>query len=552
MITVTSFLRRSIYILLLAILFWMSLQWVAPVHADASSTNEAPLVLIKFAEDVSALDRDAFIKQIDGQLVRWIEPLHTALVQLNPTSQRSQNVTALVADARGLVVSVESDGAVMGVPILMETVDGSGVTGQSTIPTSPVQINDPDFNNAQRIYAPGLIDLAWAWRFGMGNPEIILAVVDSGVNAAHPDLQGRVLAGYDFVNNDDDPQDDHGHGTHVSGIIAATANNGIGVAGLCPLCSILPVKVLDTNNTGSWANVAAGIVYAVDNGARVINLSLGGNSNTQIMQDAINYAVEKGVLVVAAAGNSRSDEAFYPAALENVVAVSATRNDDTRWSLSNFGDWVDIAAPGYAIFSTYHALDNYYGGYTFMSGTSMAAPHVVGLAGLLLSQKPDRTPSDLHRLLTEGATDLGDPGPDVHFGAGRINANKSLALEALLPKADAMLGGKIWQDENVNGAWEENELVGGVPIVVNVFNDQTQLVASVTVDGNGEWRVGNLYAGLYQVKAQAQEPSILTTPSEYVVDLAESQTIFELNFGATSLDMSGFSNRLYLPTVSQQ
>jgi subtilisin family serine protease len=426
MITTISFLRRSIYILLLTILFWLGMQWISPVYAQASDITENPHILIKFAEDVDTGERDALIAQLGGELVRWIEPLNTALVKLGSVSHRSLNEAVLVANASNLVLSTEADGVVTGVPILVEMMEHpSGMVGQSTIPASPVQVNDPDFNNAQRIYAPALIELTWAWRYTMGSPDIILAVVDSGVNAQHPDLAGRVLAGYDFVNSDDDPQDDHGHGTHVSGIIAAVANNGIGGAGICPLCSILPVKVLDSNNTGTWSNVAAGIVYAVDNGARVINLSLGGSSNTQIMQDAINYATEKDVLVVAAAGNSRSDAYFYPAALENVLAVSATRQDDTRWSLSNFGDWVDLSAPGYAIFSTYHALDNYYNGYTFMSGTSMAAPHVVGLAGLLLSQQSSRTPAELRRLMMESATDLGDPGVDVYFGAGRINTNRA-------------------------------------------------------------------------------------------------------------------------------
>lgn len=553
MITTTSFLRRWIYILLLTILFWLGLQWLSSADAVASSPSEAPLVVIKFAADVSDVDRDNLIEQIGGELVRWIAPLHTAQVRINLASQRSMTLTSAMVDASDLVLSVEIDSFVAGVPIFMEEITGrTGIAGQSTIPASPVQVNDPDFNNSLRVYAPGLLELTWAWRFSMGDPGIIVAVVDSGVNASHPDLNGRVLAGYDFVNGDNDPQDDHGHGTHVSGIIAAVANNGIGMAGVCPLCSILPVKVLDANNTGTWSNVAAGIVYAVDNDARVINLSLGGNSNTQFMQDAISYAVENGVLVVAAAGNGRSDEYFYPAALESVLSVSATRQDDTRWSLSNFGSWIDVAAPGYAIFSTYHALDNYYNGYTFMSGTSMAAPHVAGLAGLLLSQQPGRTPADLRRLILESATDLGEPGPDIYFGAGRINANRALALEIPQPKADAMLGGVIWQDANINGAWEEDERADGVTIVINVFALRGELVAAVTVDSNSEWRVGNLYAGVYHVQAEAQDRSILTTPSEYIVELAESQSIFDLNFGAAHLDSFGYKNSLYLPMISQQ
>jgi thermitase len=242
MTTTTSFLKRWICILFLTILFWLGLQWISPVHAGASSPGEAPLLLIKFAADVSNLERDAFIEQMNGKLVRWIAPLHTAQVRINPTSQRSMTLTALMADASALVLSVETDSFVAGVPILMEEMTGrAGTAGQSTIPASPVQVNDPDFNNSLRVYAPGLLELTWAWRFSMGDPGIVVAVVDSGVNAAHPDLNGRVLAGWDFVNDDNDPQDDHGHGTHISGIIAAVANNGIGGAGVCPLCSILPV-----------------------------------------------------------------------------------------------------------------------------------------------------------------------------------------------------------------------------------------------------------------------------------------------------------------------
>ncbi|MBX2998132.1 MAG: S8 family serine peptidase [Caldilineaceae bacterium] len=508
--------------------------------------------MVKFGAGVSEVERDAFIAQIGGELVYWLAPLHTAQVRLSATSHRSVDVTRSIADASDLVISVENNGLVTGVPILVEGPTGRvGTAAQGTIPASPIQVNDPDFNNSMRVYAPALIDLTWAWRFSMGNPAIVLAVVDSGVNALHPDLNGRVLAGYDFVNKDDDPQDDHGHGTHIAGIIAAVANNGIGSAGICPLCSILPVKVLDASNTGTWANVAAGIVYAVDNGAHVINLSLGGSSNTQVIQDAISYAAAHGVLVVAAAGNSRSDDYFYPAALEDVLAVSATRQDDTRWSLSNFGDWIDVTAPGYAIFSTYHALDNFYNGYTFMSGTSMAAPHVVGLAGLLLSQQPARTSADLRRLILESATDLGEPGRDIYFGAGRINANKALLLEVPQPKANAMVGGVIWQDENINGAWEEDEVACSFSILISVFSQDDQLVAAVTVDGDGEWRVGNLYAGVYQVKAEAQDQAILTTPSQYVVTLAESQSIFDLNFGAAPLEMPQSQERLYLPMLSR-
>jgi thermitase len=206
---------------------WMLVLWIPTAHADESCTAEAPCTLIKFTATTSDTERDSLIAQVDGQLVRWIAPLHTALVKLDLASLQSLTEVVLAADAETPVLSVEVDGMVTAIPILVETLTyDSDLAGQSTIPANPIQVDDPDFNNAQRVYAPGLLELTWAWRYTMGAPEIILAVIDSGVNAQHPDLSGRLLAGYDFVNNDNDPQDDHGHGTHIAGIIAAVANNG--------------------------------------------------------------------------------------------------------------------------------------------------------------------------------------------------------------------------------------------------------------------------------------------------------------------------------------
>lgn len=541
--------KRTVLVLILTVSIWWSLQWISPVYAGEKDNAATPTLLVEFAPGTTTAERDAVLAQMGAELVHWIAPLYTAEIRmLTITRHHSMDtLSSFVEDEQ--VVSIEANGYVSGVPIELTTISSDEPGGQSTIPPTPIQINDPDFNDPQRVYAPQMLQLSSAWQYTMGTPSTIVAVIDSGVNVDHPDLVGRILDGYDFVNDDEEAFDDHGHGTHIAGLIAANANNGTGSAGLCPLCSILPIKVLNASNVGTWSDVAAGIVYAVDHGAQIINLSLGGTSNAPVVQAAVAYATEHDVLIVAAAGNSRSDTLFYPAALEDAIAVSATRQDDTRWSLSNYGAWVDVAAPGYTIYSTYHDLNNYYGGYIFMSGTSMAAPHVAGLAGLLLSQNPERTATDLRRILLETADDLGEPGVDVDFGSGRINAKKALMLEAPQPENNAILSGTVWQDENENGTWDATEAAGGLNLTIVVFDYENNAVGQVFIDGDSEWRVEGLYPGRYTVEAQPNGRTVLTTKQKYSIVLFESQRIESLNFGITEQEESTSLGNVYIPIV---
>ncbi len=545
MVNVATGVRKTFLVMILALVLWLGMQVFVPVYAGEDDSES---ILVKFVDNVSDAERDAVIRQMNGVMVRWIDAINTAQIRIVNTPALGQD--PLMGASSPFVISAELDEFVRGIPVITEPRTANESYAQSTIPPSPVQVNDPDYNNTQRVYAPQLLGLSNAWRFSMGQSKIIVAVVDSGVNAEHPDLAGRIMPGYDFVNNDANPADDHGHGTHVAGIISANANNGIGSVGICPSCSILPVKVLDSGNVGTWSNVATGIIYAADNGARVINLSLGGNSNTQVIQDSINYAVAKGVLIVAAAGNSRTNTPFYPAALENVMAVSATRQDDSRWSLSNYGDWIDISAPGYAIFSTFYDLSNFYGGYTFMSGTSMASPHIAGVAGLLFSQQPNRTVAEVRTLLQSTALDLGTPGFDPEFGHGRVNAGAALEAGAPQPVAKGVLGGTVWEDTNVDGLWASDEKAGNSLITIHITQLDGKLITTTSVNGSGEWRVENLYAGVYKVSAEASGRLILTTQREYTVELPESQTILNLHFGTISAENIG-SNRVYVPTVTR-
>ncbi|MDQ5851073.1 MAG: S8 family peptidase [Chloroflexota bacterium] len=285
-----------------------------------------------------------------------------------------------------------------------------------------------------RLYALPRIGAEQAWERTTGNPQILIAVVDTGVYAGHPDLGQNIVQGTDLVNRDNDASDDEGHGTHTAGVIAAIGNNERGVAGMCWQCRVLAVKALDAQGEGTAVQVAAGIRYAADKGAKVINLSLGGEFDSQLLHDAIIYATRAGALVVVAAGNEAEEgnPVEYPAAYSEVISVAATDENDAHAFFSNYGSYVDIAAPGVRIGSTLWDPDEaeIYGEAT---GTSEAAPFVAGLAGLIWSANPSLTNADVRRLLLENADDLGPSGRDDYFGAGRINAYRAVMAAAPQP-----------------------------------------------------------------------------------------------------------------------
>lgn len=291
--------------------------------------------------------------------------------------------------------------------------------------------NDPSYTGGQQ-WALGKIQMPLAWDLARGQGAVI-AVLDTGVDVNHPELQGRLLPGFSFTDDTTNVADNCGHGTHVTGIIAANTDNGIGIAGVAPEAQILPVKVMERYQVGvscygSYSDFAAGLIYATDHGARVVNMSFGGTTNSTTLANAIAYAANRGVLLVGAAGNNNNSTLFYPAAYTQVIAVAGTDGADARYASSNYGDWVDIAAPAVGVYSLYSNSS-----YTYMSGTSMAAPHVAAVAGLLLSQNPAYTAADLRALLQNNADDLGAPGFDPYFGWGRLNAYRSLTDSSSAP-----------------------------------------------------------------------------------------------------------------------
>lgn len=311
--------------------------------------------------------------------------------------------------------------------------------------------NDPNWTVQ---WGPKQIGADWAWNTTTGNHSIIVAVIDSGIDYNHPDLDANIwnntdeipdndidddnngyvddVRGWDFGDNDSYPLDSYGHGTHVAGIIAAELNNGEGIAGLAQV-QIMVVRV--GHDSPNIDDIANGIYYAVDQGADILSLSLGMQYfDVQILRDAVKYAYEKGVLMVAAAGNSGQNVREYPAAYDEVIAVTATNESDHPAWFTTYGSWVDVAAPGVKIYSTlptYHVSvnDPPYNrsqNYDYMSGTSMAAPHVSGVAALILSQYPNLTHQQVRVQLWYTADDLGDEGFDIYYGYGRINASRAI------------------------------------------------------------------------------------------------------------------------------
>jgi subtilisin family serine protease len=294
--------------------------------------------------------------------------------------------------------------------------------------------DDPRFSDEWGLHNTGQtggtedadIDAPEAWDIITGTIDVLIAVIDTGVDHTHEDLDdGRVRTDMDkdYVNDDDDAMDDHGHGTHVAGTIAAEANNGIGVAGVMWQAEILPLKVLTSYGVGSSDDIAAAIRYAADQDADVINMSLGDFFCSQTIAEAVNYAYfDQGVVIVAAAGNSGSSIS-YPAKHPPIIAVGATDHDDERAYFSSYGDALDVVAPGVGIWSTVP------GGYDTFSGTSMASPHVAGVVGLLLAQRPDLTPGQVREILRQSADDLGEADFDRYYGYGRVNAYQALQMD---------------------------------------------------------------------------------------------------------------------------
>jgi subtilisin family serine protease len=361
-------------------------------------------------------------------------------------------------------------------------------------------------------------EAAWGATTGGG---VTVAVIDTGVRGDHEDLAGALVKGADYVNDGGDGLiDPNGHGTHVAGIIVARASNGRGVAGGAPDARVMPIRVLDANGSGFSSDVVAGIYYAVDKGARVINLSLGGGPSTAT-EDAINYAVSRGVVVVAAAGNGAQsgNVPVYPGAYANAIGVGSVESNKVRSSFSNYGSYVDLVAPGGGILSTYSSNA---GSYAYASGTSMATPYVAAAAALVLGINPKLNVAGVRAALEGAADDLGPAGWDPEYGHGLVDPRDSVTRA--VPPPPPATGGKGYWIVDRDG---EVHALGGATFYgqpAGLPGLQPVVAGARTPDGKGYWiaseggavyAYGNArhYGGVNHLRLNAPIVGMAATPT---------------------------------------
>jgi len=343
------------------------------------------------------------------------------------------------------------------------------------------------------------------WDLCTGSYGVPIAIIDSGVDPDHPDLADKLIPGYNFVANNQDTHDVYGHGTAVAGSAAAIGNNSIGVSGVAWDNPIMPLMVLGSDNLASYYDIAEAIIYAVDHGAKVINISFGGPSSSYTVQNAANYAWDHGAVICASAANYNTSTPYYPAACDHVVAVAATDSADRKASFSNYGDWIDITAPGVSILTTSNG-----GGYGYWSGTSFSSPIACGLAALVMSANPWLTNAQVVELLKQGADDLGDPGFDPYFGYGRINVYQTLAMALDSPPEEDLTA-----PETVIVAPTDNAEVSGTVTVevtatdaggiqqVELYLDGSLFATGTTYPYRFTWETTTEADGTYELSAGA-------------------------------------------------
>ena len=309
----------------------------------------------------------------------------------------------------------------------LEYVEPDGIgSGGATIPSDPNFLNQWQHTNAVKPSAT--IKTPDAWDVTTGSSNVLVAVLDTGLTATLPEFTGRVVPGYNFVSGNPNTLDDHGHGTAVSSVLCANANNGVLGAGVDWRCRLLPVKVLNANNTGTYSSWAQAVDFAVNSGAKVINLSAGGSGSSSPLTEAIQRAIAQGVLFITITHNNGVSTITYPGNLTNCITVGATDSSDRRANFSNYGPEIDLVAPGVSIniLTTNGTLSPW-------NGTSFSAPMVSGVCALLAALRPNISQDEARTLLCAGADDrVGDatdtPGFDVYHGWGRLNAFNTLLL----------------------------------------------------------------------------------------------------------------------------
>ncbi|MCD4738359.1 MAG: S8 family peptidase [Anaerolineae bacterium] len=389
-----------------------------------------------------------------------------------------------------------------------------------TFDTTP---NDSHFSKQ---WAHTKIQSPAAWDATTGSNAITIAIIDTGIDEGHPDLASKIVAGYDYVDNDSNPHDLNGHGTHCAGIAAAITNNSTGVAGSSWGARIMPLRVLDAEGSGWSDDITDAITWAYTHGADVLSLSLGGPSYSASMQNAINAAHAAGSLVIAAMGNDRTEgnPTAYPAACGNVMAVAATGPTDTYAAYSQYGSHCDVSAPGGAmsyyqdpngVYSTMPTYDvymtttyGYYKNYDYVQGTSQATPHVAGLAALVWSVNSSLTPDEVQTIIQDNATDLGATGWDSTYGHGRINA--FAAVQAARPAAPGLTLNNLPAEGDYVLDW--NDVSDAVSYTLEESTSASFTTSFVRYIGTSSvYNVTGQRAGTWYYRVQARNASWMTS-----------------------------------------
>lgn len=395
-------IRKIFYFCVTYVLFSVFLfSCLFPAKAEAQELRKNQ-ILFKFKSSVSLFERLKLHRQLTTRLVGRIANLDIYVASVLPEDS-DRIVRQLSFDPR--ILYVEPDY----IALTQEITDDPGILNNLQWGMFVVKAADENISG---------------WNLSKGNPSVKVAIVDTGIDLDHEDLKNKIVKSNNCTDSKD--ADDHyGHGTHVAGIAAATTNNNLGVAGLGYNTSLLNAKGLSDRGSGYYSWIANCIVWAADNGASIINMSLGGTSRSYTLEDAVNYAFNKGAVLIAAAGNSGNSTRYYPAAYRNVIAVAATDASDSKASFSNWGSWVNVAAPGVSIYSTFPNHQNAFSIFNYgnASGTSMATPHVAGLAALIFGSRAFSN-TQVINFINNYADQI--PGTGFYWNYGRINAYGSL------------------------------------------------------------------------------------------------------------------------------
>lgn len=373
--------------------------------AQAAAADEAQWVpgrlLVQPRAGLPEAEFDKIIKKQGGKQIGKIEGINVRVIQLPPQASEKA-VEALLKHNKHLKFA-ERDMLV-----------------------KPSTTNDPYYSKGWHLPKIGT---PTAWQTSSGS-NVVIAILDSGVDPDHPDLAAKLVPGWNTYNNNADTADVYGHGTKVAGAAAALTNNSVGVAAVAGDAQVMPMRVTGTDGWASYSAIASALTWAADRGARVANISFYGVETSSSARSAAQYMKNKGGLVVTSAGNYGVEETIAPS--DTMITVSATDSNDNKASWSSYGSFVDVAAPGTSIYSTVNG-----GGYGSVSGTSFSSPITAGVVALMMSANPALSPADLEKALYSSALDLGTAGFDKYFGNGRVDAAAAVAASVETVKVDS-------------------------------------------------------------------------------------------------------------------